>query len=298
MIKIQIVIPAINLWENYSKPCIDSIKTKYDYRILFVDNGSTDQTKIEAGKLVSNVFAHQRNEETWSCAKTWNFAVKDAFARGFDYALVLNNDVLLHPETIDRLVDRFEESKRKLIAIPDKNLEMHAELTEVSMEAPMSKQVFESEILAMVTAMNVRGDCKEPKDIFTLDAKNYEIVNEAEHPDFSAFMISKEAYEKVGDFDEAFIPCYWEDNDYHTRITKSGLKALVIPSAIYYHYGSRTQVEALGGGRTVSTHETFNNNRAYFITKWGGLPNEERFDLPFNRKENTLKSTMQNGIVR
>lgn len=47
MTKIQIVIPCINLWSKYTKNCINSIKTKYEYRILLIDNGSTDETKEE-----------------------------------------------------------------------------------------------------------------------------------------------------------------------------------------------------------------------------------------------------------
>lgn len=279
MPKVQIIITSINLWEKYTKPCIDSIKTKYDHRILLVDNGSTDETKTEAGKLVSNTFSHHRNEKAACCAKSWNYGVKDAFERGYDYALVLNNDVLLHPETIDRLVERFELSKQKLIA-ESIEMEAHKVNPEITITAPIRPNKFESEVLAMVTAMNIRGECEKPEDIFKKDAEPYKLVGESEHPDFSAFMISKVGYEKIGEFDENFVPCYFEDNDYHYRVNLAGLKAITLPTAIYYHFGSKTQSES---GVVVSTHASFDNNRAYFVRKWGGAPGSEQYQKPFNK---------------
>lgn len=283
MPKVQIIITCINLWESYTKPCIDSIKTKYSHRILVIDNGSTDQTQEEATKLVSEKFIYQRNDTAWCCSKSWNFGVKNGIDWGADYFLVLNNDILLHPETIDRLVERLEAAKRKLVALPVELSLAQRFNPEINIAVPTGPEVFESELLAMVTAMNIRGECEKPKDIFAKDARSYELAAESEHPDFSAFMLTKAGYEKIGDFDEQFVPCYFEDNDYHYRVNLAGLKAITLPTAIYYHFGSKTQTEALGEGKTVSTHATFNNNRAYFMSKWGGMPGQERFKKPFNK---------------
>ena len=246
--KIQIVIPAINLWSKYTKPCIDSIKTKHEYRILLIDNGSADETKIEAGKMVSNTFSHHRNEEAWSCAKSWNFGIRDGFDRGYDYILVLNNDVLLHPESIDRLVERFEKREDNL---------------------------------AMVTMNDVRGECQDPNVIFILDANRKKDTPESEHPCFSGFMINKECWEKIGEFDETFKPAYFEDNDYHYRINLAGMKAICLPTAMFYHYGNGTQHEAIPGKQFTSNFQ-FECNRRYYETKWGGLPGKETFQKPFN----------------
>lgn len=278
-----IIIPATNLWASYTKPCLDSIKTKHEYRVLFVDNASTDETSVEASKLVSDTFAHQRNEERWCCAKGWNFGVRDAFERGFDYVLILNNDVLLHPEAIDRLVDRFEKSKETYVTV--KREDIGSEFLKAGGFVPhVTETVKESDVLAMVTLMDVRGECANPEDIFTKDVKEKEGVEEAEHPCFSGFMISKEGWDKVGPFDEEFKPCYFEDNDYHYRINLAGMKAIVLPTAMFYHYGSKTQLEALPG-EVICPGPMFENNRAYYIRKWGGQPGMERFNVAFNGKE-------------
>ena len=258
--KIAIIIPVVNLWRKYTKPCIDSIKTSHDYRILLVDNASIDETLSEAGKLVSDKFSHKRNEERWSCAKSWNFGIRDAWDRGFEYALVLNNDVILHSDCIDRIVERFNKGD-----------------------------------VGMVTAMDIRGECNGiPEYIFDKKSKDYESVPETEHPNFSAFMISKKCWDKVGEFDEGFKPAYFEDNDYHYRMKLAGMKAIVYPPALFYHFGSRTQNES--GNQAVVTGSMFEDNRKYYKGKWGGDTGSETFKYPFGYEVNNFKWTkQQNG---
>lgn len=255
--KVQIVIPAINLWNKYTKPAIDSVKTKHDYRILLIDNASTDETLVEAGKLVSDTFSHKRNEERWSCTKSWNYGVNDAFERGFDYVFIINNDVILRPDTIDILIDRFEA---------DVN---HG--------------------LALVSSMDVSGEA-DPHKMLEL---NRDDVTEAEHPCFSAFMISRKTWESIGEFDEGFKPAYFEDNDYHYRINLAGLKAIICPRSMFYHFGSRTQNEASEDGKPMVPGPLFENNRAYYSAKWGGVPGQEKWKTPFGDEAKDYKWTKQ-----
>lgn len=65
----------------------------------------------------------------------------------------------------------------------------------------------------------------------------YNGVEKVQHGDgsFSFFIISKEAFEKVGDFDERFKPAYFEDNDYLERLWKAGYTPHRALSVIYYH---------------------------------------------------------------
>lgn len=262
-IKVGVVIPSINLWAKFTKPCIDSVKTKYDYRIVLVDNGSTDETREEAGKLVSATFTHKRNEQNVGCQGAWNYGIKDSFEHGCDYVLVCNNDILLHKDAIDKLVDRFESSKTS-----DEHL-----------------------TLAMVTAMDIRGELPIPTMIDALNTDFKANCAEAESPNYSAYMISKLYWDKIGEFDLGFFPAYFEDNDSHYRMKLAGLKAIVYPPAMFYHFGSRTQNEA-GPGPLVSG-SLFEANRNYFIDKWGGAPSQEKYQNPFNDEKKHLSWTLQ-----
>jgi GT2 family glycosyltransferase len=244
--KLQIVIPVMNLWDRYTAPCLDSIRASFDIRVMVIDNASIDATGAEARARAGESFVYRRNTANPGVARAWNDGVRDAFENGRDLVLVLNNDILLHPECIDRLVARM---------MRDGN-------------GP-----------GIVTATNVRGECVEPSDVFRLDASAREAIAEADSPDFSAFLLNRGCWEAVGPFDESFFPAYFEDNDYHYRMRLSGLRAISCPPAVFYHFGSRTQYEA--AGKPVVGSPQFERNRAYYIRKWGGPPGKERRNKPF-----------------
>ena len=268
-IKVGIVVPAINLWSKYTKPCIDSIKTKHDYRIVLIDNASIDETRDEALNMVSEKFVYVHNDIRYGCAQSWNEGATNAFNDGADYVLILNNDVLLHPLAIDEMVDRF---------IKQTNESVHDNIAMITCfdtrdEVNLILGNIEFNTTNVLSALN------------DLKIENKQAVAEAESPNFSGYMISKAAYEKIGKFDEEFKPAYFEDNDYHRRINLAGMKAICLPTAMFYHYGSRTQMEALGNGEVVVPSPAFEKNREYYKTKWGGVPGQELFKTPFNKNE-------------
>ena len=274
--KVQIIMPCVNLWAKYTRPAIESINTammraqahQIDTRFLLIDNASTDETKAEAGKMVSSVFAHHRNEERWGFQRSVNFGVKDAVDRGFSVVLVCNNDIVLHPEAIWRLIEAFE----KTLKIGDQQL-----------------------FPGLVSCMDIRGEMTErglaPIAIDQIAAIDKESVAPSLNPNFSAFAVSRECWEQVGEFDELFHPAYFEDNDYHYRMKLANVDAIVYPPAMFYHYGSRTQNEALPA--PIVSGGDFKNNRAAYARKWGGVPGEEKFEHPYDVPERDWKTTKQ-----
>lgn len=110
---------------------------------------------------------------------------------------------------------------------------------------------------------------------------------------FSLFLISRECWEKVGMFDEAFRPAYFEDNDYFYRMKLAGISEYVSPHAGFHH---RVNVDSegswLGWSTTFSDpemkahhREVMETNRNYYVDKWGGPPGEEKYTIPFNGTE-------------
>jgi GT2 family glycosyltransferase len=271
MTKVQVIMPCVNLWAKYTKPALDSIETAMvrakdhgiDCRILLIDNASTDETKVEAGKLVSTIFSHHRNETRWGFQQSVNYGVKDAFERGFDIAFVVNNDIILHPEAIWRLADRFAKGG-----------------------------------VGMVTCMDVAGEMKEKGmvayDVDKLLAQDKEQIDEAEHPCFSAFALDADCWHEIGEMDELFFPAYHEDNDYHYRMKLDALPAIVLPTSMFFHFGSRTTIEGGENGKQVVTNLQFENTRSNYVKKWGGRPGEEKYEHPYNDSSKSIRSTLQN----
>jgi len=101
-----------------------------------------------------------------------------------------------------------------------------------------------------------------------------------EGADFFCFIVDiPQLISYCGTFDENFFPAYFEDNDMHYRIRLSGRKAYIQPKAVVMHHGSATQYA--DPNNPVTPPHQFENNRRYFVEKWGGTPGAEQFTNPF-----------------
>ena len=96
------------------------------------------------------------------------------------------------------------------------------------------------------------------------EARTDEITLSKMFPHWHAFSVGYEAVRRLGLFDEAFFPAYFEDNDYNTRANRFGVsvRKLDIPAD---HDNSSTLksdpvFQALNG-------DTFARNQAYYQAK-------------------------------
>jgi GT2 family glycosyltransferase len=190
----------------------------------------------------------------WTLSHAWNFGAASAFYKGCDYVLICNDDILLGRDCIDLLVDFMEDHPECVVG----------------------------------TAHNMR-DRIQPDEILTATFDHD--PNFFEGPDFACFMINRTTFDEVGEFDSVFTPAYFEDNDYHHRILKSGNIAYNVLAAKFYHYGSQTQNSRPNG---IVTSPMFVANRQRYVDKWGGLPGEEKFDTPYNDPSKTYKDVTYN----
>ena len=109
-----------------------------------------------------------------------------------------------------------------------------------------------------------------------------------EDSDFFNFMIDiPQLVDNCGYFDENFYPAYFEDNDMRRRIILSGTKALIDTDAIARHHGSATQY--FDRNNPVCPPHMFENNRRYYIEKWGGQPGQEVCTTPYGSPNHTIR---------
>lgn len=95
-------------------------------------------------------------------------------------------------------------------------------------------------------------------------------------PDFSAFLIRRDAWEKIGQFDEG-MKFYASDVDYHIRGAQLGIP-MMKANVPYFHEGSATLRNAPAEERAQIERQA-NADRAYFYEKWGfsvGSPEHHR----------------------
>jgi GT2 family glycosyltransferase len=99
------------------------------------------------------------------------------------------------------------------------------------------------------------------------------IVSPIEGQRFCLFYLRRAAYLDVGPFDETFWPAYFEDNDYHRRLTLNGWESPVAPSGVQ-HAHSATVKEASAADLELH-HARFRANARRYALKHGGMPGQE-----------------------
>jgi len=182
-IRVAVVVPVLNQFELAVKS-LESIK---------FGSGVTWQPFIIDNWSVNN-----------GVARAWNIGCEKAIKYGFDYIMIINDDIVVAPYTGNHMIDLLKD-----------------------------------ESIGVITATDHR-DTLTPDQVRVSPYPNY-LVDFVDAPDFACFMLTPKSYKHIGKFDENLHPAYFEDNDYCYRSILSGLECVRSQNAVFYHYGSRTQ---------------------------------------------------------
>lgn len=97
------------------------------------------------------------------------------------------------------------------------------------------------------------------------------------YQNWSVFILSHETYKLVGEFDENFKGAYFEDSDYLYRCKMANV---VVEQTEILNPEEYQQSASIKKDPSLNSH--FESNKQYYISKWGGVPTEEKFTTPFN----------------
>lgn len=258
-----VIMPCLNCWDYTQHAVADALQQTIEPTVLVVDNGSTDETRAELDKLrwkERRLLAWHHQPPLTSLSKTWNTALQFAWECGHEDALVVNNDVRLHPKTYEVLRARLEEDP-------------------VSPWFVSGVGVSEEDFL---------GDAGT---LFDQEASQDTIdpwyPTDVGGPDFSCFLIHRTGHETYP-FDEGFIPAYHEDNDMHRRYKLGGDSRRIFGCAVpFLHWGSRTVNQSPEFMQRF--HGKFQGSADYYEAKWGGSVGSETFDTPFGRHPDDIQ---------
>ena len=97
------------------------------------------------------------------------------------------------------------------------------------------------------------------------------------YKNWSMFILSYDTFVTVGEFDENFKGAYFEDNDYLYRCKQAGIiiEETELMNPEVYH-------QSMSIRKDPTLNENFENNKEYYVQKWGGVPTEEKYMKPFN----------------
>jgi GT2 family glycosyltransferase len=218
-------------WKTYdvTRDCLCSLR-KLDYtniEIVLVDNGSGDGS---AEKLASE-FPEVRlikNEKNLGFPGGNNVAIRDALQRNPDYFLLLNNDTLVAPDFLSKLV-KVAESDDKIGIVNPKILYFD----------PSDRIWFAGGYYKRWwSAAKIRGENRR-------DVGKYDGTTEISFVTGCAFLIKTSVVRQIGLLDEVFF-LGLEDLDWSVRALQAGFLAFYVGSAVIWHKASYTAKKYLG----------------------------------------------------
>ena len=214
---------------NYNKPqytidCLRSLtnQTYKNFEVILVDNGSEYNSFLKLKKELeyykkSIEIILIRNKLNLFFAGGNNKAIK--IANG-EYICLLNNDTIVSPDFIERMVDFLE---------PNSN---------VGMISPKIKGYKTKNYLWNAGAeINFRSaNISRIRGLWEYDPNNqkYNEISLTDYAVGTALFVKKEVIDKIGLLDEIFF-MYFEETEWNFRSKKIGYKNYYVPTTIVYH---------------------------------------------------------------
>ena len=244
---------------NYSNLAMRSLGTftTEPIDVVIVDNGSTDETTEWTAKLKESFenVTIIRNEENRGFAPAVNQGMAALPDRDI---LLLNNDVVLTRGWLSRMLLALrEDPSRGMIgalsnyAAAPQDVVVEGYTGEMEQIQRLGVQLALTRYSAGFYAPRLSGFC---------------------------LLLARELVQKIGGFDERFVPGFFEDDDYSARAQLAGFKPWVAADVFVHHYGSKTFVQT-----TPDPREHLQKNWERFKEKWGIYAGLEMGDVfPFD----------------
>lgn len=204
--------------------CLASLKQmRYpNYRIVVVDNGSTDGTAEAIAEAYPDVEV-AINEQNLGYAGGCNVGLRYGLAHGACFVLAINNDVSVDPAMLDELM-RWAEPDVGILAPKIYFASDRQRIWSVGgLRHPLTLE------------MTHRGDGE-------LDRGQWDQVLERDYLVGTAHLYSRALLEEVGLLDAGYF-MYYDDPDICIRAQRAGYRLLMVPQARMWH-----KVAASSGG--------------------------------------------------
>jgi N-acetylglucosaminyl-diphospho-decaprenol L-rhamnosyltransferase len=239
---IDVVIPTFNGW-SHTERCLQHLRAQtVPHRVIVSDNGSSDgtQERVLADFPEATLISGEGNRGfPYAC----NRGVE---AGAGEIVVLLNNDVDVRPDFLERLIAPFADQERVGSVCA----------TLLTSDGRLIDSVGLAADATLAGWPRLRG--QPPSDATSEFPRLL-------GPSGGAGAYRRIAWEEVGGLDEG-VRFYSEDVELALRLRAAGWSAAAAPDAIALHIGSATF-----GVRSVSQREEAGFARAYFIGRYGVL---------------------------
>lgn len=213
--KVFVVILNWNLKED-TIACVDSVlASAYRHlRVVVVDNASQDGSASAFADRFGEAIDLIVNDENLGFARGINVGIRHALAQGTDWVLLLNNDTIIAPDMVERLM-----------AVADGR-------PDAGILAPVIFYYDQPERVWRIGDRHHRW-LPIPLEVPARELKTRETLP-VDFVTGCGMLIRRQVFSTIGLFDPKYF-MYYEDADFCWRAAKAGFAILCVPAARMWH---------------------------------------------------------------
>lgn len=215
-----------------------------NFDLVVLDNASTDGSP-EAVTAAYPDLRQVRVEVNRGSASGYARGFEWAFANGYDYVLLLNNDIEVEPEMLAELV-RLAESAPDVGCVGPKCY-FHGD---------------RSRLWSAGGILRFRESITRERGYGETDRGQFEADAEVDYVNGCAILIRRAAAEAAGTWDDLYSICV-DDADFCTRVKRHGFRCLYAHKAVLYHMVAFTT-----GGYSAGRNFQFGRSGAIYVRRY------------------------------
>ena len=226
---------------GYQNECIHSIfAAGYDnIRIIVVDNASTDGSMELLNEFQDERIIKIYHRENGGVAQGNNIGIRKSIELGCEYSLLLNNDTVVTPGFLQKLVN-----------------------VEKDIVCPKIYYYNSDKIIWYGGGKFVKWKGNSTHLHFKKKDEGIKYKKYYDYAPTCCLLINNRVFGTVGEMDEKYF-LYYDDSDFLYRANKKGYKVFFCPESVIFHKVSL----ATGGDKSPTSLYYSNRNRFYFIKK-------------------------------